>query len=77
MLGLLLATNVGRRLAPGIRCAYEHLLLALDGAGIATVMMALCGTTGYEVLALTWLTTGATVFWALRRYGHRAAPPPR
>ena len=74
VLGLLLAAAVGRRLAPAVRCAYEHLLLALDGAGFVTALVALSYTTGYETLALVWLATAGAVFWLLRRYGYRMGP---
>lgn len=74
VLGLLAAAGIGRRLAPAVRCAYEHLLLALDGAGLLTALVAFSAPLGYEGLALIWLGTAAGVFWLLRRYGYRMGP---
>lgn len=76
VIGWGLATAVGRRLAPAVRCAYEHLLLALLGAGITAVLAAFAGVDHVETLALVWLAGAVVVFALLRRYGYGSRRPP-
>ena len=71
VLGCLVAAAVRRRLAPAVCCAYEHLLLGCAGGGFVVAVAALAGVTGFEALVLTWTTSSALVFWALRRYGYQ------
>ena len=75
VIGWGLATAVGRRLAPAVRCAYEHLLLALLGAGVTAVLAAFAGVDQPETLALLWLAGAVVVFALLRRYGYGVRPP--
>jgi hypothetical protein len=70
VIGWGLASQVGRRLHLGVRCAYEHLLLALDGAGVAALVVALAGVERGETVALTWVAAGSFIFGLLRRYGY-------
>jgi hypothetical protein len=75
VIGCGVATAVRRRLAPGVRCTYEHLLLALLGAGVVAVFAAFAGVDQIEALTLAWLSGGIVAFALLRRYGYGARPP--
>lgn len=67
----LVTAAIGRRLAPEIRCAYEHLLLAADMAGIAALIPVMSGMRGLEAYLLIWLFAAVIGYGAMRRYGYR------
>ena len=71
VLACLLAAGLGKRLAPGVRCAYEHFLLACDVAGVFGVAAALLMSGAFEAILLVWAATMVVSYWLLRRYGYR------
>lgn len=77
VLGWGFAAGIGRRLAPDVRCAYEHLLLAAIGAGLVLVISVLSGVVQPELMFLTWTLTAAGIFALLRRYGYQTGPHSR
>jgi hypothetical protein len=70
-LGAVAAGEVGRRLLPQWRCAYEHLLLSGAMAGVLAVGLVMLGVRGVESLSLCWLGLGAAGMTLMRRFGYR------
>jgi hypothetical protein len=66
------ASAVGRRLVVSVRCAYEHLLLALDGGSLVLVCAVVLGLQRLETLLPLTALVVAVIYVLLRRYGYRS-----
>ena len=75
--GARITSWVGCRLAPGVRCAYEHLLISLLLGGVATLAAAAAASPALSLCGLVWLGCAAATYLLLRRYGYRAVRIPQ
>ena len=66
-----LASQVGKRLAPELRCSYEHLLVSLVAGGLVTLVVEVVYPLPVDACAGLWLVGAVLAYGLMRRYGYR------
>lgn len=61
---------IGQRLAPGLRCTYEHLLLSTLLGGVASFVTAVAVPLPLETYGYIWLGGAVVSYLFIRRYGY-------
>lgn len=61
----------GKRLAPELRCSYEHLLVSLVAGGLATLVVEVVYPLPLDACALLWVGGTVVAYLLMRRYGYR------
>lgn len=66
------ASAVGKRLVVNVRCAFEHLLLALGVGSLIAACAVVLGVQQLETLLPLAALAVAVIYGLLRRYGYRS-----